>query len=308
MKYLLLFFTFITFAQSQKFIPLDNETLEFVGEVKFTLYANKKPISTYLTSKDSITRLPKEIVFDSISFSKPNYKETGFKKEDLTDAVLLTKTIYELDEVIIPNSKPKEIVIGEELRFVKRCSRTLSNSPDFGILFHEKDLKNMALKRITFFVEKVKYKTSYKIKFYSAHETENFMTTQNLFLNEILFASPVLTLEKGNKNKVEINLENYDINITDKDVLVCLELQAYYDENNNSIQPSIKDSTRLKFQLSNLTNYYSITYDLNANKLSDTIININATINRDFAFMHYGKPHKSALVAPAIVLYATKKN
>ncbi|NNT73266.1 hypothetical protein HKT18_13685 [Flavobacterium sp. IMCC34852] len=308
MKYLLLFFTCTTFAQVQKFIPIDNETLEFISEVNYTLYANKKPIFSNLTSKDSITRLPKDITFDSICFNKLNYKTIGYKKENLTEIILLTKTAYDLDEVIIPNSKPKEIVIGEECRFVKRKSSILTANPDYGLIFRENDLKNKVIKRLTFFVEKVKYKTTYKIKFYAAHETGNFMTLQYLELNELLFESPIFTIEKGTKNKVEINLEDYDINITDKNIFACLELQSYYDDNNTAIQPETKDGTRLKFQLSNLANYYSKTYDINTKKTSDYVININAMINRDFAFMFFKKPHKSELVAPAIILYATKTN
>ena len=307
MKYLLLLFTCLSFAQTQKFILLDNETLEFVGEVKYTLYANKKPIVTNLTSKDSITRLLKDVVFDSIAFSKFNYKKTGFKKENLTEVVLLTKTVYELDEVIIPNSKPKETVLGEKSRFVKRQSGTLSGNTDYGLLFRENDLRNRAINRMSFFVEKVKYKTTYKIKFYAAHETGSFMTTQFLKLNEVLFESPILTLEKGTKNEVDVNLEEYDINIPGKDVFVCLELQAYYDENNNVIQPQLNDKTRLKFQLSGLTNFYSRTSDLYTKKLSESMININAMINRDFAFMFFKKPHKSILVAPAVILHTTTK-
>ncbi len=307
MKYLLLFFTCITFAQVQKFIPLDEDTSEFIGEVKYTLYSNKKLIFSSITSKDSITKVPKNVVFDSIAFTKFNYKETGLKIENLEQVVRLKKMIFELDEVIIPNSKSKEIVIGEESRFVKKQSSILSQNTDYGLLFRENDLKNKTIKRLNFFVEKVKYKTTYKIKFYAAHETGNFMTIQDLALNEILFESPILTLEKGTKNEVDVNLEDYDINITSKDVFVCLELQAYYDENNNAIQPQLKDQTRLKFQLSNLTNYYTKTSDLNTKKLSDSMMNINAMINRDFAFMFFKKPPKSELVAPAIILYATKE-
>lgn len=307
MKYLLLLFTSITFAQNQKFIPLDNETLEFVGEVNYTLYANKKPILSGQTSKDSITRLPENAVFDSIAFSKLNYKATGFKKDKLNEIVLISKTIYELDEVIIPSSKPKEIVIGEESRFVKKRYGVLSSTPDFGILFRQQEFKGKALKRMNFFVEKVKYKTDYKIKFYAARETGNFMIRQHLELNEVLFESPVLTLEKGAKNKIEVDLEDYDINVTGKDVFVCIELQAYYNEGNNAIEPDIKDTTRLKFQLSNLINYYCKTYDLSTKKQSNDMVNINAMINRDFATVFFKKPHKSNIVTPAIILYAVKK-
>lgn len=308
MKYLLVFFTCITFAQVQKFIPLDNETLEFVGEVNYTVYANKKPILTNLTSKDSITCLPKDVVFDSIVFSKLNFKEIGFKRENLTEIILLTKTALELDEVIIRNSKLKEIIIGEESRFIKRQSRILFNDINYGLLFRKNDLEGMEIKSINFFVEKVKYKTAYKIKFYAAHETGNFITKQDLAIDELLFESPILTLEEGTKNKVEINLEDYNITITNKDIFVCLELQGYYDDNNTSFQPETKDATRLKFQLSKLTNYYSRMYDLNTKQPTDNIINRNTMINRDFAFMFFKKPHKSELVAPAIIINATKTN
>lgn len=306
MKYLLLFFISMTFAQSQKFILLDNETLEFVGEVNYTLYLNNKPILSKITSKDSITRLPRDASFDSIAFTKFDYKIAGFKKENLTEVVLLTKTVYELDEVIISNKKPKEIVIGEESRFIKSKSATLSKNIDYGILFREYDLKNKILKKMAFFVEKVTYKTSYRIKFYSAHEIGDFMTSQYLELEELLFESPILTIEKGTKNKIELNLDEYEINLYNKNVFVYIELEAYYDENDIVIQPQFSDQTRLKYQISSLTNYYTKTHDLNTKRLSDDMININAMINRDFAFMFFKKPHKSQLVAPAILLYAVK--
>jgi hypothetical protein len=170
------------------------------------------------------------------------------------------------------------------------------------------DLEGMEIKSINFFVEKVKYKTAYKIKFYAAHETGNFITKQDLAIDELLFESPILTLEEGTKIKVDINLEDYNITITNKDIFVCLELQGYYDDNNTSFQPETKDATRLKFQLSKLTNYYSRMYDLNTKQPTDNIINRNTMINRDFAFMFFKKPHKSELVAPAIIINATKTN
>jgi hypothetical protein len=305
MKHLLLFFTCITFGQSQKFIPLDNETLEFVGKVNYTLYWNKKPILSNLTSKDSITRLPEDVLFDSIAFSKLNYKAVGFAKDKMTEVIFLSKTAYELDEVIIPNTKFKEIVIGEQSRFVKKRFGILSTTPDFGILFRHQDFKGRMLTRMNFFVDKVKYKTAYKVKFYAAQETGNFMTAQQLVLNELVFESPVLTLEKGTKNEVEVNLQDYDINV-DKDVFVCLELKAYYDENNTVIEPPIRETTRLKFQLSSQINYYCKTFDLTTQKKTDSMVNINAMIKHDFATMFFKKPHKSEIITPAIVLYAVK--
>jgi hypothetical protein len=307
MKYLLLFFSFNTFAQSTKFITLDSETLEFVSEVSYILYANKKPIFSNLTSKDRVTNLPKDIVFDSISFNKSNFKEIGFKMNNLTEVVLISKTVFELDEVVIPNTKVKETIIGEKSRFVKKRSLILSNETNYGLLFPQYDLQGKLIKSLTFFIEKVKYKTAYKIKFYAAHETGNPLTFLNLQLNDLIFESPVLNLEVGTKNEVKVDLEDYDINTQYKDIFICLELQAYYDENNNSIEPEIKDKTRLKFQLSNRTYYYSKTVDINTKEISDYMVNINSMINRDFAIQFFKKPHKSQIVAPAIILTVVKK-
>ncbi len=307
MKYLLLFFTFTTFGQIQKFIPLDEDTLEFISEVNYTLYSNKKPIFFNITSNDSVTRLPKNIDFDSISFNKLNFKETGLKKENLSEVVHLKKIEYELDEVIISNSKQNEIEIGEKGRFVKRYSNSILKDTEYGLLFRESDLRNKQIKGLHFYVEKVKYKTNYKIKIYAANEIGNFYSGQTLKLNELIFESPILTIEKGTKSKVETNLEEYNINTDNQDVFICLELQDYYDDNNNLIELKFKEATKIKFQLSKLTNYYAKTSDFYTKKIIDDFININAMINRDFATQFFKKPHKSNLVAPAIILYATKK-
>jgi hypothetical protein len=274
MKHLLLLLSIFTYAQNQKFIPVDEETLEFIDQVKYTLHLNKKPIFTGFTSKDTITKLPSNVIFDSISFSKFNYKQTGLKKENLNEVVLLDKIVYELDEVVVMGSEQKEISIGEKARFIKRSSHSFSDNVDFGLLFREDEVKNMLINKLIFFVEKVKYKTTYKVKLYSAQERGNKLTHQTLQLDEIIFESPILTLEAGTKNKVEIDLEKYSIDIMNKDFFVCLILQDYYDDNNNIMQPLIKEKTKLKFQLSKKLNYYSKMSDTYTNELTKELINM----------------------------------
>lgn len=307
MKYFLLFFTFINLTQGQKFIPLDEDTLEYISEANYNLYANKKLVFSSITSTDSVTRLPKNVLFDSISFSKLNYKETGLKKENLGELVRLKKIVYELEDVIISNSKNNQISIGEKSRFIKKYSNSIKKDTVYGLLFHKSDIKNKQIEGLLFYVEKVKYKTTYKIKFYAANENGNIIIGQSLELAEILFESPILTLETKTKNKVEVNLEEYNFNTENHNVFVCLELQAYYDENNEVMVPSFKESTKLKFQLSNFNNYYAKTIDFYTKEKSDSMININGMIKHDFATVFFEKPNKSNLVAPAILLYAKNK-
>ncbi|MCA6421695.1 MAG: hypothetical protein IM568_02620 [Flavobacterium sp.] len=289
MKYFLLFFTFINLTQGQKFIPLDEDTLEYISEANYNLYANKKLVFSSITSTDSVTRLPKNVLFDSISFSKLNYKETGLKKENLGELVRLKKIVYELEDVIISNSKNNQISIGEKSRFIKKYSNSIKKDTVYGLLFHKSDIKNKQIEGLLFYVEKVKYKTTYKIKFYAANENGNIIIGQSLELAEILFESPILTLETKTKNKVEVNLEEYNFNTENHNVFVCLELQAYYDENNEVMVPSFKESTKLKFQLSNFNNYYAKTIDFYTKEKSDSMININGMIKHDFATVFFRK-------------------
>lgn len=307
MKYIFFLFSIITFGQNQKFIPLDEETLEFLTQVNYTLYTNKKPIYTNITSKDSVTRLPNNITFDSISFNKLNFKDTGLKKEKLNEVVLLSKKVFELDEIILLNTKQKELIVGEQSRFIKKSSKSLTKNVDSGLLFQDFELKNRLLNKLIFFVEKVKHKTIYKIKFYSAEEIGNPLSFQTLKLGDILFESPILTLEKGTKNKVEVNLDEYYIDLDNKNIFVTIELQEYFDENNNQIQPNSENKTKLKFQTSKKINYYSKLADFYTNELTKELININVKINYDFAYQLFEKPHKSILVAPAILLITTMK-
>ena len=306
MKYLVLFASFLSFAQTKQFIPLDNETLEYISDVNYTLYSNNKSVYSNISSKDSVTPLPNNIHFDSIAFSKFNYNKTGLRKENLTELVLLSKKVFELDEVVVSNAAPTEILIGEESRFQKRNSKPLSKNQNYGILFRKNELKDIQLNKLAFFVEKVKYKTIYKVKFYTATETFEVISRQFLEINELLFESPILTLDKGMKNKIEVDLKTYNMNTNNKNIFVQLELINYHDDNNTVIHPSIKDQTRLKFQQSSKANYFSKMGDIITKKMVTDLININAMINYDFAMVFHKTPHKSTLVTPAILLYGDK--
>lgn len=308
MKYLLIFLTGITFAQSSKFIVIDDDTLEFISEVNYTLYSNNKPIYNNLTSKDSVTRFPKNVDFDSISFNKLNYKEIGFKKQDLKEVVYINKVVYDLNEVVIVGKNPKEKIIGEKSRFVKRSSNSLTTDSSYGLLFKEEELRDLSINKLIFFVEKVKYKTNYKVRFYSAEESEKSLSFQELFLKELLFESPVLQLEKNAKNKIEIDLENFQIDLSNKNVFVTIELLNHFDENNKKIELEFKNKTKLKFQLSEKINYYAKMSDFQSGELTKELININLMIKYDFAFRLFKTPHKSILIAPAILLGTILKN
>jgi hypothetical protein len=280
---------------------LDEETYEFVEEVNYSLYSNKKVVFTGISTKGAATTLPNSVVFDSISFNKFNYKNKGFKKEDLKEGILLSKVVFELDEVVVVGAKRKEIILGEKNRIINKRAVSLAATPHEGLFFKNFEFKDKTIDKFIFYVNKVRYKTTYKIKFYSAEEITDSPGHIRLKLHEVLFESPVLALNKGIKNKVEVDFRNYTLNLANKDVFVTLELQAYYDENNNTIQPEMDDRTKLKFQLSNKQNFYQVLYFSNTNRESIEMYNINSSINYDFAFALFKPCPKRNLIAPVIL-------
>ncbi|RYZ52834.1 MAG: hypothetical protein EOP49_08665 [Sphingobacteriales bacterium] len=193
MKYIFLLFTGLAFAQVHRFVPVDNETLELVDSVEYTLYSGKKVVLSGITSKLAPTQLTME-GYDSIVLKRQDYKELGLRKENLTEFVPLVRTALALDEVAVTSARKKEIVIGEKARFVRKYSRKLLGSPDYGLLLKDSLLTGNAIKRLEFFVDGVTYKTTYKIELFSVDESRSLSAMASFRIKDLLFESPLLTI------------------------------------------------------------------------------------------------------------------
>ena len=204
---IVLSFSFIqqSYSQENKFIPIDSETLEFIKSVDYKLYFLEKLVYSGQTSSDSITRLPK-VRFDSIIFKKVDYKDYGIRLNELNETVPMTKEVLALDEVVVIANGDDDLTIGEKSRFIKRQSRNILTNTGFGVLFNIEKVKNKKLSKLVFYVDKVKYKTNYKVKFYSVEELGNPLSYQYLDLINTIYETSIQTLEVGTKNKVILDL------------------------------------------------------------------------------------------------------
>lgn len=304
-KKILFFILFYNISYSQSFIILDDETLEFIENVNYNLFLNKTKIYSNVCNIEGQTTLPKQIVYDSISFHSLNYNILGLRKESISQTILLSKKIITLDEVVISSNNIKEITLGEKNRFIKRYSSSFLKTPKFGCVFHNQTSTDLFLKKVGFYVEKVKYKTAYKINFYKFKQSPVEIGHQKKIINELIFATDTLFLEPTQKNQITAILtSNYRLE-KNESIFVDIQLINYYDNNENIIQPNIEDETKLKFQLSNKTNYYSKMVNHSTGEYTLDYVNINAMINYDFANRFFKKPHKSNLVTPVMILYTT---
>ena len=298
----LLLFAHAGFAQ--RFVTLDNDTHEFIEDVNYTLYKGGKMVSEGITLSNDATSVDGR-EFDSISFSRVDYEAYGFLKDSLPEAVFMNKKAINLDEVVINSQKQKEIVLGEANHFIKSRAGVFVKELDYGIMFSNDFQHPLTLNKVVFHVAKIKYKTAYRLKLYNSSESSTSPRHRFLELGEPMYTSGLLYLNRKDDKKVEIALPDGLRLEAGKSVFAQIELMGYNDKEGKEIMPDKDDRTKLAFQFSNKVNYYSRMSN-SKGELTSFLINSNALINYDFAHVFYSKPHKSNLVAPAMVLYSKK--
>lgn len=300
---ILLFFVSTVFSQS--FITMDEDTYEFITDVNYTAFKNNKPVYQGVTLTDEITVIKAD--FDSVSFSRLDYKTTGLRKDEMDSIVLLKKSTIYLDEIVLSNSSMGKIVLGEKNRFVKSQARPFSKDFIDGIIFRNEQDADLRVDKVSIFVNKVKFTTAYKLNFYTIQESFAFQGNQEIKNEKLLFSTDVLQLKPGTKGEVEIDiLPGYIISKGNK-VLVSVQLIDYFNTDGSHFEPEDNKVTKLKFQLSNRADYYAKLININTRKETLHMRNINLMMNYDFANHFHKKPHKSIIVAPSILLYSIKQ-
>ena len=291
---------------AQVFLAIDKDTYEFVDSVEYSLLKGGKAVYEGVTSKDQVNKITYIESFDSIRFTKEDYETLCLAKSEIDSVVYLTKKSIYLEEVVINSSNNKEVVFGENNRIIGSNSRPLTQSPDFGMVLCNRSPYCLEMKRMTLYVEKVKLRTAYRINFSEVTEVAIDGGGQVANIGETFFSTDTQYLNRKDKNKIELLLTSALRIPSTKKFFVWIELLGYFDDAGVAIVPEESEATKLKFQMSKLLNYYSKVYHIGMNKLSDYLLNSNLMVNLDFAYRFSTAPHKSDLVAPAIVLYATK--
>ncbi len=292
-------------GQIQRILPLDEETSEFLPEVNFHLFLQKKKVFEGISPEKEALALP-EIPYDSITFSKFNFEPKGYFRDSLTDIIYLKKKIYELDEVVV-GSLPEKITLGEQNRILPNSSGMyLQKQLFFGLLLTNEYPFDLALEKVQWYVKKVVHPTKYRILFYKVVVNREIIQRTNISPLQAIpvYISPVQTLDPKQKNKINTPV---DYTLTPgEEILVSIELVDYYDANQTVIYPPFEEQTLVKFQCSEEINFYTKYRDVVTEKETEELFNANIWINYDFAFYFYKKPSKSTIRTPAVNLIGRK--
>lgn len=301
--FLLLFLLTSKLTFCQEFITVDNDIYELVENVNYKLYKKDSLVYSNVTLSDKPTKINENIEYDSITFSRIDYETLGLPKNKIEQVIYLTKKTFTIDEIVIESKSEKDIILGEKNRFIKNSS-SFNKEADvtYGIVFRNELKEKMLIDKVAFYVDRVKYKTAYKIVFYEVKEIE---LGPNLFaeIGETAVSTDTLFLYPKQKNRIEVLLDTEVFLSPDKPLFVSFQLIDYYDKDDNPITPELSQMTKMKFQLSNKFDYYSKRIDYYTKELSEDIININRWLHHDYFYTFFRKPHKSSLVAPAVLLH-----
>ena len=293
---------------SQTFVTVDKDTYEFVEDVNYSLYNSKQLVYKGVTPSDKATTIKPDILYDSIVFSRVDYKTLGLLRTQFDSLIFLSKKTFYLDEVVIGSKMGGDIILGETNRFIKRRSRPFLKELGYGVVLTNSLLYNLKLDKAVFYVDKVKLRTAYRINFMQFKEVSDGEGHQHIEPGRLIYRTDILYLNPKDKGKVEVSLGGNIQLIQEEGVFVWIELIDYYNEDGVVTDVKEDEWTRLKFQMSKQLDYYSHTVDLYSNKSSTFMVNTNLWLKHDYLRAFFKTPHKSMLITPAIVLYAKNAN
>lgn len=300
---ILLFFVQCGFAQ--KFVTVDNETLEFIPDAVYHVYSEGKPALSRNCNNDRASEITPVFAFDSIVFEKFGYQNRSIAKDSIKaeQAVTMIPKTVPLDEMVLMRSSKKDTLLGEKNKLFRRRNRPIEDHFCYGLWLANPYGKEIYPKSFRFLTDKVKYKTAYKVQFYKCDRKQS--PYEYHFPGYTLFTSEILYLLPDDKGMITYDLSPTGFVLPVEGILVSVELIGYTDEDGNPVFPDFEDRTMIKFQFSAQADYFARTCDLYTKIESAGLANINARINHDFAFQFFKKPHKSNLIAPAYFLEVT---
>lgn len=267
---IILYFLFSNFLFAQEFIILDKENDSLISEVNYKVFSNGVKIIDSKNTDYEITKLPINIKFDSILFSKIGYKKKSVQNFELKKIVQLEPVINSIEPIIVTNSK--ELIIGEKGKFINR-KINLTKQTDFILRFENTFNTEKKINSIILFVNQPKHKIEYKIEFY-----ENFEETKKEMIKPLLLSKLICTdtgfILPSKKNQINLTL-NKNFILPKKGIIIRIIVVNYYNEENKIFEPTNEECLKIKTQKSKEYTYYTKFYNSQTNNYLDGYINQN---------------------------------
>jgi hypothetical protein len=202
----------ISYSQN-KFEVIDKDTKTSIEYATILFYNSNKFIDgTYSESNGSFI-LPTGI--DKISISCIGYESKIIENVINTDKKIieLEKKAYVLDEIIVSNIVSKIGSINKK----KSNDIGVSKGLEIGSYIENNLSKECKIKNIKFKINKIEEDINYRIHLYNSNN-DNYLPSDELIKNNI-----ILTLKKGSKGMIVINLEDENIILPKNGFFITIE-------------------------------------------------------------------------------------
>ncbi|TRX21336.1 carboxypeptidase-like regulatory domain-containing protein [Flavobacterium franklandianum] len=245
MKYIyILFLAFFFNAQSQNILVLDSLNHKPIPFVNIILNNNNN--GTY-TNESGYFEVNKKLK-DTLFFSHISYNSIQVKASEIKDTIILSPNAILLKEVKISNGKQQTKFID----FPKKNSSygswpVTSMSEIVTLIIPNLQNEDSKIKKLEFnFVKrkldefKSNLRTAFRINIYSSKKGE---------IDSKIYSSDACIINAYNKEKIEIDLGNENIELNKKGIFIGIEVIGDIDENGNlskemaSIRPVLSDNS-----------------------------------------------------------------
>jgi len=232
------FFLFILFflisfcCNSQKIAVLDSKTKVFIPFANYYLFLDESMIKGSYCSNHGEIYIPKGLLYNKIKVTCIGYENLEiFKNTIINDTLLLTPTVYPLNEVVIKANKNEEFI---SLGYTK-SKRKVEYSAIKGMkicTFIDNPLNEK--KQIRSFLFKIHNYNNTKLGF-KLHLFEKD-TISNLPGKELLEQDIIVILEGKSRKLIEHYVDVYNIEFPAEGAFVGIEWFGVLNEENNTFK------------------------------------------------------------------------
>ncbi len=280
----LLFLLFLNNMQSQSIIVIDSLNHKPIPFVNIQFNKNN---GTY-TNENGVFEVNRNTK-DTLRLSHISYTDYEVKASDVKDTIILSPNAILLTEVKITNGK-KTI---KYVDFPRKNSSfgsfpVISKSEIITLITPNIENAYSTITKLDFKFEKKKYeennnniKTAFRVNIYDSKKEK---------IKNKIYSSEVFIIDATKKEKIEIDLNNEYIELSNNGLFIGIEVIGDIDQNGNitkeksSIRPILTDNTINDYSAKTFLKY---TFDkkLNLNPINDIFEkNLNSKINRNLSF------------------------
>lgn len=280
----ILFLLFLNNMQSQSIIVIDSLNHKPIPFVNIQFNKNN---GTY-TNENGVFEVNRNTK-DTLRLSHISYTDYEVKASDVKDTIILSPNAILLTEVKITNGK-KTI---KYVDFPRKNSSfgsfpVISKSEIITLIIPNIENAYSIITKLDFKFEKKKYeennnniKTAFRVNIYDSKKEK---------IKNKIYSSEVFIIDATKKEKIEIDLNNEYIELSNNGLFIGIEVIGDIDQNGNitkeksSIRPILTDNTINDYSAKTFLKY---TFDkkLNLNPINDIFEkNLNSKINRNLSF------------------------